>query len=102
MAQQAQGQLEDAIQSYQTGVDKDANNAQCKQLLERAEEESVQRMMAGGMGGMGGMPGMGGMGGMPGMGGMGGMGGPPGGQDGPFSKAKLEAIKTNPKFAAYF
>ena len=34
--------------------------------------------------------------------GMGGMGGPPGGQDGPFSKAKLEAIKTNPKFAAYF
>jgi len=61
-----------------------------------------------GMGGMGGMPGMGGMGGMPGMGGMGGMpgmggmGGGMGGGDGPFSPAKLAAIKTNPKFAAYF
>ena len=45
------------------------------------------------------------MGGMPGMGGMGGMGGGMGGagkEDGPFGKAALEKLKTNPKFAAYF
>ena len=52
--------------------------------------------------GMGGMPGIPGMG-MPGMaGGMGGGLGGLGGQDGPFSKAKLEALKLKPKFAAYF
>jgi len=54
---------------------------------------------------MSGIPGMGGMPGMPGMGmpGMaGGMGGGMGGGDGPFGKAALEKLKTNPKFAAYF
>ena len=35
------------------------------------------------------------------MGGRGGMGGA-GGGDGPFGKAALEKLKTNPKFAAYF
>ena len=86
MTLQATGKLDEAIEQYRVGVEKDASNAQCKQLLERAEEEQAMQMM----GSMGGMPGMG-MG-MPGM----------GGGDGPFSKAALERIKTNPKFAAYF
>ena len=41
------------------------------------------------------MPGMGGMGGMPGMGGM-------GGNDGPFSAAALNKLKSNPRIAKYF
>lgn len=54
------------------------------------------------MGGMG-IPGMG-MGAMGGMGGMGGMGSKNpfgGGDDGPFSATKLEALKTNPKIAMH-
>ena len=93
MALQATGKLDEAIEQYKTGVEKDPNNAQCKQFLEAAEEQQAMAMMQGmgGMGGLGGM--MGGMGGgMPGMGGMpgGGMGGGMGGGDGPFSKAKLD------------
>jgi stress-induced-phosphoprotein 1 len=91
MAQQAKGDLDQAMENYQKGVDLDPSNAQCKQMLEQAEAQLMQRMM-GGMGGMGGMPGMGGMGGgMPGMGG-----------DGPFSAAALAKLKTNPKIAKYF
>lgn len=99
MALQAKGELEQAVEFYEKGVEKDPNNAQCKQFLEQAEAQLTQRMM-GGMGGMGGMPGMGGMGGM--FGGGGGMGGGPGGDGGPFGKAALERVKNNPKFAAYF
>ena len=103
MALQAKGELEQAVEFYEKGVEKDPNNAQCKQFLEQAEAQLTQRMM-GGMGGMGGMPGMGGMGGMGGgmFGGGGGMGGGPGGDGGPFGKAALERVKNNPKFAAYF
>ena len=36
MALQAQNNLDDAIAQYTIGVEKDANNAQCKQLLEKA------------------------------------------------------------------
>ena len=102
MAMQAQGKLDEAITLYETGVDKDANNAQCKQFLDQAIQAKMQASM-----GAGGMPGMGGMGGMPGMGmpGMGGMGGGMGGMggpDGPFSPANLERVKNLPKFQPYF
>ena len=54
MSLQATGKIEDAIEQYQKGVEKDPNNAQCKQLLQNALAE-VNPM--GGMGGMGGMTG---------------------------------------------
>ena len=53
MALQAQGKLEDAIAQYETGCEKDPANAQCKQLMERAQEEAAMAAMAG----MRGMPG---------------------------------------------
>lgn len=34
MAQQALGQMEDAIKNYEQGMKMDPNNAQCKQMLE--------------------------------------------------------------------
>lgn len=64
MAQQALGQMKEAIENYEKGVELDPSNAQCKQMLEQAEMQMAQQAF-GGMGG--GMPGMGGMGGgMPG------------------------------------
>ena len=39
MVLQATQKLDDAIAQYQLGVEKDPANAQCKQFLERAEEE---------------------------------------------------------------
>lgn len=80
--------LDEAIEEYKTGVEKDPSNAQCKQFLERAEEAQAMKMMNQ-MGGMGGMPGMFG----------GGMGG---GDQNPFGPQALARLKTNPKFAAYF
>ena len=37
MAQQAKGSLDGAVESYSKGVELDANNTQCQQLLDRAE-----------------------------------------------------------------
>lgn len=37
MAQQATGNLQQAIENYEKGVELDANNTQCKQMLEAAE-----------------------------------------------------------------
>lgn len=38
MALQAQGDIDEAIVQYKVGIEKDPNNAQCKQFLEQAEE----------------------------------------------------------------
>ena len=82
MAQHALNQLAEAVQNYEECLKYDAGNAQCKQMLEQAEMQLMQQTMGGMGGGMGG--------GMPGMDG-----------DGPFSAAKLEALKTNPKIAEF-
>lgn len=80
MAQQALGQLSEALQCYEDCLKYDPNNAQCKQMQEQAEMQLMQQTMGGGMPGMpGGM----------------------GGGDGPFSASKLEALKTNPKIAEF-
>jgi hypothetical protein len=49
MAQQDKGDLDQAMENYQKGVDLDPSNSQCKQMLELAEAQLMQRMM-GGMG----------------------------------------------------
>ena len=42
MAQQASGNVKEAIENYEKGVELDANNAQCKQMLEQAEAQMMQ------------------------------------------------------------
>ena len=37
MAMEGKGDLEEAIKLYETGIDKDPANAQCKSMLESAE-----------------------------------------------------------------
>jgi stress-induced-phosphoprotein 1 len=41
MAQQASGNIKEAIENYEKGVELDANNAQCKQMLEQAEAQMM-------------------------------------------------------------
>ena len=86
MALHSKGEFDEAITFYNKGIEFDANNAQCKQMLEKCEEEKIvseMRASGGGMGGGMGMPGSGGM-------------------NDPFSAEKLESLKTHPKTAAFF
>ena len=54
MAEQAMGKLSEAVDNYTKGVELDANNVQCKQMLDAAESALMQQTMKV-MGGMGGM-----------------------------------------------
>ena len=51
MAEQAMGKLSEAVDNYTKGVELDANNVQCKQMLDAAESALMQQTMKG-MGGM--------------------------------------------------
>ncbi len=92
MAQQALGLLDEAVENYDKACKLDPANTQAKTMMDAAEKQQLQQMMAG----MQNMPGMGGAGGMPG-----GMGAGMGGGDGPFSAEALTKLKTNPKIAMH-